>query len=312
MTLPSQEYLISRIDYNPETGEASWKPVDESYGLGWKQFNTRYAGQVIPYSFRLQNSRYTLPKAIHKLLTGEDRKPVVRAIAPKLTIVKPPARVIELRPIPDAANDLIYYDHVTGNLLWKHRSGNSRFNKLYANKIAGSLNKANGYIKINVNDTIGLGAHRVIWKLYYGIDPGNYQIDHIDGTRSNNCISNLRLATGTLNTSAAATNSKGYSLNKRHNRFSSSIMVKGTPIFLGYFDTDIEAKEAYNLAVELYKPFYKFTQEEQAQLDLLYATYPNCDPNLQKLCHAIQVKAVKYFDDAAIVQTPNLEYNSNS
>ena len=36
-------------------------------------------------------------------------------------------------------------------------------------------------------------AHRVAWLLYYRVDPGDMQIDHIDGNRENNVISNLRL-----------------------------------------------------------------------------------------------------------------------
>lgn len=244
-------------------------------------------------------------------MTGEDSKPVVRPVITKPKIVKTNARVIELRPIPDVATDLVDYDHITGNLIWKPRPGNSRFNKLYAGKIAGCEYKAGSYVKININDTMGLGAHRVIWRLYYGTDPGNYQIDHIDENKSNNHIRNLRLATATLNSSAAAKGAKGFSFNKRHSKFSSSIMVKGTPIFLGYFDTEIEAREAYETALEKLKPVYKFTPEEQAVLDELYRTYPNCSRDLQQQCHNLQVKAVKYFDDAAIVQGLNLQYNSS-
>jgi len=35
--------------------------------------------------------------------------------------------------------------------------------------------------------------HRVIYKMWHGVDPGNKLIDHRDGNPSNNCITNLRL-----------------------------------------------------------------------------------------------------------------------
>lgn len=42
-------------------------------------------------------------------------------------------------------------------------------------------------------------AHRIVWALVHGQDPGDLQIDHINGDRSDNRIENLRLATNTEN-----------------------------------------------------------------------------------------------------------------
>jgi hypothetical protein len=42
-------------------------------------------------------------------------------------------------------------------------------------------------------------AHRLIWALVHGEDPGEMHIDHIDGDPGNNRIENLRLATHAQN-----------------------------------------------------------------------------------------------------------------
>lgn len=43
--------------------------------------------------------------------------------------------------------------------------------------------------------------HRIVWTLHNGVIPEGMFIDHIDGNRSNNNISNLRLATNQQNSS---------------------------------------------------------------------------------------------------------------
>ena len=42
-------------------------------------------------------------------------------------------------------------------------------------------------------------AHRVIWEMEVGDIPEGYHLDHIDGDRANNKLSNLRLATNQEN-----------------------------------------------------------------------------------------------------------------
>lgn len=41
--------------------------------------------------------------------------------------------------------------------------------------------------------------HRIVWETYIGVIPDNIQINHIDGNKSNNSLSNLELVTGSEN-----------------------------------------------------------------------------------------------------------------
>lgn len=53
-----------------------------------------------------------------------------------------------------------------------------------------------GYFRVyNGEDNCLVFAHRVVWFLCHGEDPGEFVIDHIDGNPSNNKISNLRKVT---------------------------------------------------------------------------------------------------------------------
>jgi len=79
-------------------------------------------------------------------------------------------------------------DFLTGTLKWKRkRPGPSK-----PDLTAGCLNAA-GYIFVGLAGT-RLLAHRVIWKMFYREEPPA-QIDHRNGTRSDNRPENLRAAT---------------------------------------------------------------------------------------------------------------------
>lgn len=58
---------------------------------------------------------------------------------------------------------------------------------------AGTTN-SNGYRVIK-----GQREHRMIWEMFNGPIPAGYEIDHINGVRSDNHIENLRLATRSQN-----------------------------------------------------------------------------------------------------------------
>jgi hypothetical protein len=116
-----------------------------------------------------------------------------------------------------------------------------------------------GYVATDGYLVVGLGgpgqlwqAHRLIWKLVTGKDPGEHEIDHINRDRIDNRWNNLRLVDRyeqMANRGKLCTNSSGlkgvYTTSKGTKPYKSSIMRNGRVTFLGYFSTAEEAHNAY-------------------------------------------------------------------
>lgn len=84
-------------------------------------------------------------------------------------------------------------------------------------------------------------------------------IDHIDGNGLNNCRANLRIANFSINNQNRAVfksslcGFKGVTFIKKNNRFMARICKDRKRVFLGLFNTSIEAAKAYNQkAIELF------------------------------------------------------------
>ena len=77
------------------------------------------------------------------------------------------------------------------------------------------------------------------------------QLDHINGDRSDNRIENLRAVTHQEN-HFNRTNAKGYTWNKRANKYVSQIQVDGVKKYLGYYINEEDARQAYLDAKEQY------------------------------------------------------------
>lgn len=121
------------------------------------------------------------------------------------------------------------YDSVTGIFY-------NRYNKI--------VTRHNKYGYISCGSVL---AHRLAWFIYYGIVPD--VIDHINGVKTDNRISNLRNVTQHKNT--FNTNAKGF--RKRDSgRYSAEIMLSRRKISLGTFDTEQEAHQAYLDAKKIY------------------------------------------------------------
>jgi len=130
------------------------------------------------------------------------------------------------------------YNPDTGDFTHKADSPRGRIGDL-----AGTVNSL-GYRTLCVGGK-NVYAHRVAWFLHYGEDPKG-QIDHIDGDRANNRISNLRVANNQENSK----NSKRYTTNKTGvtgvryydgDRFLSSITVDGKTTHLGVYNNLLDA-----------------------------------------------------------------------
>lgn len=69
-------------------------------------------------------------------------------------------------------------------------------------------------------------------------------IDHIDGNPENNNISNLRVVTHQQN-QWNQKKAKGYYFNKARNKWTAQIVANGKSFYLGDFDNEQEARDAY-------------------------------------------------------------------
>lgn len=163
---------------------------------------------------------------------------------------------VKHRPLPsqEILKQLLAYDAETGALTWRKRTSSRN----YAGKEAGAAH-GEGYRIVMVNGVSYL-AHRIIWKLVTGEDP--LEIDHIDGNRSNNRISNLRTVTSAENSKnmkRAEDNSSGVTgvyFTKRLGKYIAEITANGKYRYLGLFCT-LEEATAARKAAELELNFHK-------------------------------------------------------
>lgn len=89
-------------------------------------------------------------------------------------------------------------------------------------------------------------AHRLAWLFCYGDWPEG-QIDHINRVRSDNRLSNLRIATASenqMNVRGRGPFKKGVTLHETQ-RFQAQIKRDGRNYYLGLYDTEAEANAAY-------------------------------------------------------------------
>lgn len=170
----------------------------------------------------------------------------------------------------DELKKLVNYNQHTGVFIWlerseithrKYMSSDSRHSlshstKLWNSRNAGSVvgSNSNGYREVRIKDR-SYRLHSLAWLYCYGYMP--QQVDHINGLRSDNRITNLRNVDQSINTKNAARrkdNTSGFTgvyFFKRLNKWAAKIVSEGRQIHVGCFDTPEEANKARKN--ELYK-----------------------------------------------------------
>lgn len=147
-------------------------------------------------------------------------------------------------PTAERLREVLDYDPCTGVFTWKAPSGR----RVKVGSQAGRI--TDGYRRIGV-DGAQARAHRLAWLYVYGeLVPDGYVIDHINGDRSDNRISNLRVVTHSVNMQnqrrcTAASKSGLLGVRKYENAWLSGIGVQGREIHLGSFKSPEAAHEAY-------------------------------------------------------------------
>lgn len=135
---------------------------------------------------------------------------------------------------------LLQYDPVTGVFTWRESKGTAKKGAL-AGTVSGQ-----GYVNIKLDGHL-YKAHRLAWLWEYGAMPDG-PLDHINGKRSDNKLSNLRLATlseNQHNQGMRADNKsgiKGVSWDSKNKYWRAQIKTNGRLIHIGSFSDLNEAR----------------------------------------------------------------------
>lgn len=126
---------------------------------------------------------------------AEDLEIVIRKVH-QSTIINNPYATKKVHVIDyDDISSFLYYDESSSTRLrWK----NHMKNNIIANSEAGHIKKDGQYAYVELKGR-NLSIHRVVWVLHNKYLDTKYMIDHIDGNKINNKISNLRLVSAKLN-----------------------------------------------------------------------------------------------------------------
>ena len=140
--------------------------------------------------------------------------------------------------------ELLTYDQETGVFIW---NVNRRGGRAKIGYVAGQHDRK-GYLRIGIEGNRYQG-HHLAWLYVFGFMPE--QIDHKNEAKGDNRICNLREATTSENTVFSKVNSiiqgrkKGCSFHKCVGKWQSAITRNGKKRWLGCFDSQVDARNAY-------------------------------------------------------------------
>lgn len=161
----------------------------------------------------------------------------------------------------DILKQILDYDPKTGKFTWKKRDASffktehefKRWNTRYCGREAGVIS-SDGYVESRIGGK-NVSYHRLAWLYVYGELPD--VIDHINGNRSDNRISNLRSVSkdeNSKNRGIGRNNTSGFigvSLTKDRKKWCAYIGTGMGREVLGYFDEIEVAIEARKIASKI-------------------------------------------------------------
>lgn len=146
------------------------------------------------------------------------------------------------RILVERLQECLRYEPDTGALVWLVSRGKCKAGDTV------TCQDSRGYLVLGL-DGVRHYAHRVAWALAYGVLPDGV-VDHIDGDRSNNRLSNLRAVSVMVNTQnrhvpSARSKTQLLGVRKFGKSFRAQISIEGHTTHLGTFPTAAEAHDAY-------------------------------------------------------------------
>lgn len=169
-------------------------------------------------------------------------------------------------PSPAVLRQLLRYEPETGKLFWRERTQENCarpewFNSRNAGKEAFTALMGKGY-KVGLVNGKTYQAHRVVWAMQTGLDPGAAQIDHKNRNPADNRMENLRLSTGSQNQAnkvgkpGSSSRYKGVNVLKGTGLWQGTLRHNKRRMHLGTFRCETAAAIAYDqAAVRLYGEF---------------------------------------------------------
>ena len=149
--------------------------------------------------------------------------------------------------------DCVYYN----DFIRCYRDGRvERLFKIKGWRVVENTANHKGYNHIGIDYTT-IKRHRLIAYCFLGLNDivgisgGDDCIDHINGIKIDNRVDNLRITTNQGN-QHNQTRAKGYYWNKQDKKYQASIRVNYKKMFLGNYDTEEEARQAYLTAKPIY------------------------------------------------------------
>ena len=162
-------------------------------------------------------------------------------------------RIRKMPPV-EFFKERLEYDAETGVFTWL-----GEFNAKRVGRRAGTTIGSRGYRTITIKKR-RYYEHRIAWYMVTGEDPTGFEIDHINGDKSDNRFCNLRLATcqaNKANCGLSKNNSSGLKgVHAQGSRGIASITHNRQLIHIGMFKNAKDAAAAYDAkAVELFGEF---------------------------------------------------------